>query len=171
MAYSKLAKVCQDYPLGYQDINQAIDNNAAIRDLWDVRHGLLEPASGAGGGRLPWTVAGRHDDFFVPRSVALVEVGSSGGVIFGEMTVDGDAFGDIVRISTGKWILNINNLTAWWAVAQCMGGTTTQRRLNLHRSVPTTGQHALYISTYELSSGAFVETDIDFSVSVFGTLA
>lgn len=169
MAYSKLPKLCQDYPLGFQDINQAIDNNAALRDLYDVRHGILEPGPGSAGGRPPWTLAGRHDDAHVQRTVAHVTVSTQGAFVSGSLTVSGSAITAISRGGTGQWVLSVSNLSAWWAAGQPHDTAASQRKVTCYRVLPTSGQHLLYVTTYALDSGAFAATDYDFSVALWGT--
>lgn len=171
MTYSKLPKICQDYPLGFQDVNQAIDNNAAIRDLYDVRHGVLTSAPGAGSSRNPWTLAGRHDDVHVQRTVALVTVSTSYGIASGSLTVSGGAITAIARAGTGQWTLAISGLATWWAIGQPHDTAASSRKVTCYRIQPTSGQHLLDVTTYALDAGSFAATDYDFSLAIWGTTA
>lgn len=165
MAYSKLPKACQDYPLGLQDINQAIDNNVALRDLYDAKHGIKEASARSGN---LWALAGVHDDVHVARTICRVTVATSGTVVTPALQVSGLAVSSVSRIGTGQYLFPVNGLASWWAVVQAEG-TTTQRRAICYRVQPSSGQHLLYVTAYALDAGAFVATDYDFGVVVFGT--
>lgn len=68
MSYVKLFKVTQDFPLGYQTLNQAIDNNEALKDLYDVKHFI--PSGNNGAFTSDFMTVGRHDDILIARTVA-----------------------------------------------------------------------------------------------------
>lgn len=165
MAYSKLPKVVQDYPLGYQDLNQAIDNNAALRDLYDAKHGAREPSQ-LGANR--WALAGVHDDVHVARTVARVTVATVATVVTPTLEVTGLAITGVTRVGTGQYALAVSGLASWWA-AVTAEGTTTQRKTISYRVQPTGGQHEIYVTTMELGSGLFQEADYGFDVVVWGT--
>lgn len=164
--YSKLGKVCQDFALGYPDLNQAIANTDAMRDAYAAKHGTKEPAPSNTYGTNPWQVAGHHNDPLVTRTIARVHTVFVSGVLAPQIDVLGPAISGITRIGTGQWQVDIDQLSNWWLFVNIEASSNTPCR----KAVVYTSGGSAFISLYDLSAGTFALTDLDFDVQVWGEL-
>lgn len=163
MSYVKLPQVCEDYGLGYQDVNQAADNCEALLALYDAKHGALEPPTG-GTDPSPWTRVGKHDDFYVARTCLRVSMTQAGSVVTLTVEATGRGVLGVSRIGTGQYVIDlVGGVGLWRGFVQVEDfGVTTHHTTYQY-------QNQLYLTVWELSGTAFVAADFDFQVWVWGT--
>ena len=110
MSYVKLFNVCSDFALGIQTLNQAIDNNKALLDQFDLRHRVDRGSS-----VFP---PGKHDDPLIARSVADYYVSTSNGVTTAAPFFAGQFISAApVRIGVGQWRIYLYTRTIVSAIA------------------------------------------------------
>ena len=169
MAYSKQIFVNSDVPIGYQSINQLIDNLDASFDGMDLEHVSADIPLNPGG-----TDIGRHDSKNVVLDVVQVfgsqftvslfgnqvEVGSSGNFVTG-----------VTRISAGVYFVEVLGAPTYWGEAVASVTSSTPTPYMQCRSIYPTSPAArpgIVVTCYELGSGSFVATDFDFTLTVCG---
>lgn len=164
MSYLKLPKTTQDHAVGFQSVNQAIDNNAALLAAFDLRHSI-----GVGGNSpygAPTRAVGRHDDILIARTVVDFAVDTSRAdpalqVITGGSLLVG---GFVDRIAAGEWILHLATAQLFAAVALMKSTASVDRKATCYRtSSPSTGP-AIYITTWDRSGGSWAPDDLPFSL-------
>lgn len=167
MAYTKLFKVCQDAPLGYQSVNQAVDNNTALKDLYDAKHSL-----GMGGNNIhgvPLLNVGRHDDILIARTVAHFVVDSSTSTTTLTTTMSGPIFGSALqyrRIGTGRWQIYISTPQRFGATALCRSTASTDRKATCYASYSNSEGPSVYVTTWTIGAG-WGYADLDFSLTIW----
>lgn len=168
MAYSKLPLTDQDHFIGYQSVNQAIDNNDALADLYDAKHSL--GVGGADPFGAPLRAVGRHDDICIARSVADFEVVTTLAVPALRARVSGPVFGSLSfsRLAAGKWRVFIAapRLVGVTALMKSTGSTDAKATCYLVYD-PTTGPSVL-VTTWLQSGGTWAAADLPFSLVAWG---
>lgn len=172
MAYTKLFKVCQDAPLGYQSVNQAVDNNTALKDLYNEKHSI-----GVGGNNIygvPLLNIGRHDDILIARTVAHFTVDTTAPTPTLSTTMSGPMFGSGVqyqRLGTGQWRLFVSTPQRFGATALCRSTASIDRKASCYVTYGGTSGPSIIVTTWEVDAGTFVETDLDFSLAIWAQRA
>lgn len=161
MSYVKLPQVCEDYGLGYQDVNQAADNCEALFALYDANHGTEEPPPGYDPN--PWHHAGKHDHITIARTCLRVSMTQVGSVVTVAVEASGRGVLGVTRIGAGQYVIDLAAAVGEWRgfVQVEEFGVTTHH---------TTYQYLqqLYITVWELTGTAFVAADFNFQVWVWG---
>lgn len=170
MSYAKIAKLCQDAPLSFADVNQLRDNALAQRDLYDVAHGIDETFRGYP--PPPASRAGRHDTPLVSRAVVdVVPTTLSYGVTVPGL---GNVLATVVSVSRSATGIYFVQLTGLRFYAGHGRAKQTSISNDYHvRVVPvyptaTSALVGLAVETFELQSGGLSYADFDFSVVVYG---
>lgn len=191
MAYSKLIKACVDYALGFQTVNQAIENLRALHDGLAAEHGYLNdiytqfglggsPNSGAGGGGglaglfarvTPYDDFGRHNSAKIPRGVMSCNIVNSSGDGMGVDWSSGAAFGSIQYRGSGTYFLPVSGLSTFWGEVTARDGAAVFTSCWPVYSV-SPGQSGLMIEigTFVATglSGISGDGHISFTVTIFG---
>ena len=165
MSYLKLPKTVSDHAVGFQSINQAIDNNAALLDAFDSKHSI-----GVGGNSpfgFPTRAVGRHDDILIARSVAdfVVDLAPLTPVLV--PLVAGPIFGPLfyTRLGTGQWRIYVASSQRIAAVALMKSTASVDYKANCFVSYdPSTGP-SITVSTWDISTAT--QEDLDFSLVVW----
>ncbi len=165
MTYAKLFFVNSDFILGYQTINQGIDNLDAVYDGMSIYHETSETSDGLG----------RHKTDKIPRDVLLIQgtvlATSSFGSSPGSLGA-ASATRPITRISTGVYFVPVYGLSSWWGRAVAHVSSSTPIPLINCLSVYPSSQYqqpGITVTCYELGTGSLVATDFDFSLVISGT--
>lgn len=168
MSYLKLPKTTSDHAVGFQSINQAIDNNAALLAAFDARHAI-----GVGGNSpygFPTRAVGRHDDVLIARSVADFAVDTSLPTPTLVALLAGPIFGALfyTRLGTGQWRIYVSSAQRIAAVALMKSSASVDYKANCYVSyAPTTGP-SVTVSTWNINSGSTPAlADINFSLAVW----
>lgn len=171
----KLYSVVPDGAIGFQTLNQAALNNVEMKMQMAVGHGTHEFGLVRRPGNIDFHRLGRHDLTEVPRSVAQTAAFSAfAGFGFGS---NGLAWGTpgiaaVYWISTGVYFVAVNGLASFWGkvtplVASGVVALEPQvRAVSPANSALGTG---LQVSLFVLSGGAFVATDMAFTIELYGT--
>lgn len=167
MAYSKLPLTTQDHFIGYQSVNQAIDNNQALADLYDAKHSL-----GVGGGNpfgMPTRAVGRHDDILIARSVADFEVDTSIATPTLRALVNGPIFGGVVyqRVAAGRWRIFVATPQLVGAVALMKSTTSVDQKATCYLIYDPTRGPTISVSTWVQDAGSWTTDDLPFSLVVW----
>lgn len=166
MSYVKLPYANENYVLGYQTINQSRDNLDAIHD------GLLAEHSEAN------RRVGQHDTQKIPRDIVQVYgLTSLSPFIPTQLNVSGARYvsaGGAVRAGIGQYFIPILGLSEFWGQPAPRVTSSSSIPLIVARSYYPTALAAqglgmgITITCYEMSSGALVATDFDFTLAVYG---
>ena len=167
MSYVKLIKTVQDHAVGFQSVNQAIDNNQALVDAFNLRHAI-----GVGGNapfRRPLASVGRHDDILIARSVADFTVDTTLSVPALTAVIAGPLFGttDYARISAGQWKIPLATPQFFGAVALMKSTASTDVKATCYASYDPSRGASVYVSTWIIDTGAWVTDDLPFSLVVW----
>lgn len=166
MSYLKLFKTTQDHAVGTQSVNQASDNNDAMKALYDAKHALGVDGYNTGGASNPLRSVGRHDDPLIARTVArfVVDVSPATPVAFTIVSGPILRFFTSSRIGAGQWRINVPTPQLFGAVALVEAAATADRKATcLIEFNPVTGP-CVVVSTWEDSGGVWSTTDLDFSL-------
>jgi len=153
MAYSKLFYVTADFILGYQTINQGVDNLDAVYDAMSMLHKNTEEEMG------------KHDTSATARAVTTIAAASliSSGIFLPAAT--SQEIGSPARISTGVYFVPVAGLSSFWGTAVASVSSSTPVPFIQCQSV-TTGNIGVMVRCYEVST--FTLTDFDFFLAVHG---
>lgn len=169
MAYSKLIFCNSDYPLGYQTVNQQMDNFDASFDAMAAEHREADLLLDVNSPDL-----GRHVGKTVVRDVVQVYGTRFTSGLFGT-TVEAQNSGNnvlsIVRASAGVYVATLAGIFNYWGSAAA--NSSTAKPLIVCRSVfPTTpnGDPSIIVTCYEMGSGSLVATDMEFTLTVNGEI-
>lgn len=174
--YFRLYFANQDAPIGYQTINVGIGNLNAVYDAFDLDHIVEDISLSSDGPQL-----GQHDTPNVPREVMQV----LGSVYAGSLSTGGFLVSPnpptfapftyaraLTRISTGVYFIPIVGLASFWG--QAIGTVTSsgsvpciQCRSSINNGLNIS--QGITVTCYELSSGTFTLTDMDFTLTISGT--
>lgn len=169
MAYVKQVFCNSDYPVGYQSINQLIDNLDASFDGMDAEHVSADIPLNPGG-----TDIGRHDSKNVVLDVLQVYGSRFSVSLFGNMVEvesSGNYAGPVTRISAGVYLVEVLGAPTYWGEAVASVTSSTPIPHIDCRSVYPTSPAAtpgIVVTCYELGTGSFVATDFDFTLTICG---
>lgn len=168
--YAKQYFTISDFPVGYQTINGANDNMDAIFDALDAEHDS-DAVSLAGYG----PIVGHHDAVTIARDVIQVRGSQFTATIFlpnpvVSVLTTGNYVGDMTRIATGTYYVEIIGLTKFWGTTTPTGVSTSKRMIICRSNFPTSSgaPQGISITCYELGTGALVSTDMDFTLTISG---
>lgn len=165
MSYLKLPKTTQDHAVGLQSVNQAVDNNAELLTVFDLKHAIGINGNSPYG--FPLRAIGRHEDMLIARSVADFEVDTAPLTPRLVGRVLGPVFGALffTRLAVGQWQIFINSPQLFAAVALSKSTASVDRKTTCFRtSTPSTGA-SLIVSTWNVATAAL--TDLPFSLVVW----
>ena len=122
--YTKLHLVCQDFAVGKQSVNTALDNNQALWERLDKRHATGTQANDA------FLGPGRHDDVLIARTVADFSVvdGPDGSQLLFALLSGPLIFETPVALGTGQWKIYVTTPTAFSAKATIKGASVSKAR-------------------------------------------
>lgn len=157
-SYVKLHLVVADFAVGYQSVNQAIDNNQALYDQLNAGH-----STGIRGGAYgdPFLQPGQHDDPLVARTVLQVGVNTAvtpptaSAVTTGPML-----YGQPIRMDTGYWRIKVTTPQLVGAVATCRATGTVDRYATCRVVMDASGPY-VDVSTWNIAAAAKVDCDFD----------
>jgi hypothetical protein len=171
MSYQKQPKVCQDYALGLNSINNAIGNDEATMDAYQAEHFM--PDSGNAGYRRP---VGMHNTPLIPRAVCSVT--STSGFpsdSFPGSNVEwqwGPHFDPpLAREQTGIYLLRADIFQLGsWAEASPVAADETEIRIIHCRFGPRVplGKNYFVFTLKEFDGTEFVNADYLFSFRIHG---
>jgi len=164
VSYVKLPKTTQDHAVGYQSVNQARDNDAALFAQFDAKHSVDFAAAGS-----VFRATGRHDDPLIARSVLRCSVETARAVPTLAPIVSGPVFGRLAftRLQQGQWRIYIATPQLFFAVALCESTAAVDRKATAYRTYdPSTGP-AVIVTTWERVAGTWTPTDLAFSLVVW----
>lgn len=155
MAYSKLFYVNADFILGYQTVNQGVDNLDAVYDAMSTLHKNTEEE------------IGKHDTPMTARALTTVAAASliSSGIFLPAAT--SSEIGSPSRISTGVYFVPVIGLATFWGTAVASVSSSTPAPFIQCQTIKT-GNTGVMVRCYELGAGAFTLTDFDFFLGVHG---
>jgi hypothetical protein len=159
MGYSKQFFVNSDFILGYQTINQSIENS-------DVNFDAAVAEHRADSGRM-----GAHNTRNTARVVMRVygstlAAGTGLGLLGSRMAPSGTR-----RLSTGIFFVPVFGFANWYGKATAIVTSSAVvpyvNCLSVFAATPQQ-QAGITVSCYDLQTGSFVLTDFDFSLTVWG---
>ncbi len=165
MSYLKLPKTTMDHAVGFQSINQAIDNNDALFSQFDFRHSV-----GVGGNSpfgFPTRALGRHDDILIARTVADFAIDTARADPVLVPYVSGPVLGALnyVRLAVGQWRIFIASAQLVGVVGLMKSTGSVDYKANCLMSYdPSTGP-AVTVSTWDVASAMTV--DLPFSLVIW----
>lgn len=162
MSYVKLFKVVSDFPLGFQTLNQGLDNNAALYAQLDLRHSVLGATTGPWNGMLE---PGRHDDALIARTAADFYIDASTPTTWAFSLITGPMiYNSPTRLGVGQWKVYMNTSQIVGAVA-CVKGASSQARQATCLMQLASGRPYVIVSTWNMAAGALA--DYGFSLVVW----
>ena len=162
MSYLKLPKTCSDHAVGFQSVNQAIDNNIELYTQLDRRHAVTAEGNSY---VPPFRAPGSHDDELIARTVADFAF-SSGLLIMVPYITGPMIFGLPVLVKTGQWDIPITAPRIYSAVATIKGASTGGPRgtsCKIWRWINATPY--VTVTTWDINGGALA--DYDFSLAIW----
>lgn len=171
MSYVKLPKTTQDHFVGYQSVNQAIDNNAALLSLYDAKH-----AQGVGGFNAqmrPLNAIGRHDDILIARSVGEFDVDTTLATPSLKPRMLGPLFGSLQydRLAAGQWRIYLASPQLVGAVALMKSSASVDEKATCYTVYDTSRGPSVIVTTWLRDSGAWAPADLPFSLIVWAQTA
>lgn len=163
MSYVKLHKVCADFAVGYQSVNQARDNNTAHADLLDVKHSL-----GVGGQSppgQPFAAVGRHDDICIARTVAHFRVDTLQVPTRLVPVLSGPMMPLFVysRLQAGQWRIFVSSPGVVFAHATPAASSAVYRKATAYLTASPDQGPSVIVSTWERGT-SWALADFDFSL-------
>lgn len=164
MSYLKLPKTTQDHAVGYQSVVQAIDNNAALKELYGAKHAVPLGVSSVVSSS-PLLAMGRHRDILIARTV--VEFALSTAIT---PTLTPTITGPIAtplfgtRLAAGTWKIFVSAVALFSAVALLKSTTSVDRKANCYTSFDPMRGPSVTITTWEIDTGVWVPADLPFSL-------
>lgn len=170
MAYTKLTKITADLALGYQGVNKLRDNFEAHYAAWSLRHGESEVQSAA-----PNLFMGHHNDDKIPRDVIGVTVSYVGQFVAPLLSTTGGNFvRNPVRLSTGVYQFPIIGLSTFWGEVISQASSVTPvnyaKAVSYYSGIVAGQQSSIIVSTNVISGGTFTPTDMNFTLTIYGTI-
>ena len=162
MSYTKLPTTVQDNAIGFQSVNQAINNNSALKDQFELRH-LLQGGTYSGGA---FFREGRHNDALIARTVVRYTIDTTLPTIWAAKVMGGPLldFGLPIRMGNGQWRINVRASQLVGAVALANASAVVDRKATcLVQSGPT--QPSVVVSTWNVAT-ALLE-DFDFTLAIY----
>lgn len=169
MSYLKLPKTCSDHAIGFQSVNQAIDNNAALLSAFDVRHSI-----GVGGNSpygFPMRAVGRHDDILIARTVADFAVDTTLPTPGLVVRLSGPILGALfyTRLAVGQWRIFVSTSQRVAAVALMKSTASVDYKANCYVSYdPSTGP-SIAVTTWNIATP--ITADLPFSLVLWAETA
>lgn len=123
MTYAKLPLPCVDYPFGFEDANQLVANNDAIKDLLEDEHSIDAPT-------IPKSLpaAGEHKGRRFARSLLKVSLQTINGQRAVVTETTGPVIASVLSPSTGLYTVVVQHLADWRALS-CGFQTSAATRL------------------------------------------
>lgn len=159
--YLKLPKTCSDHAIGFQSVNQALDNNIAIYEQLDKRHAIGNRSNDV------FIGPGRHDDVLIARTVADYQVvaGPGGTQLVFSLLSGPLIVGAPIELATGQWRINVATPTIFAAIATIKGATAGVSRSTSCFVLADANSPFVIVSTWNVSAGAMAA--YDFSLVLF----
>lgn len=175
MAYSKQPKTIQDFGLGYQSVNQAADNEQALRDAYATEHFESDVITGFGLSAIP--TMGHHDHVLIPRAIGVVKAATIGGASvitwFDLLSTDGGHVQQLIRLTAGVYLIPLAGVDAsdTYVEVTPAGSSGVVRAVNSRfasqvQGAPFTGVQVLLYER-DSSSGAMELADFEFTLALF----
>lgn len=155
MSYAKQFYVTADFILGYQTINQAIDNSDAIYDAMALTHKTNEDDTGT------------HDMPLTARDILKYNGASASATGYPSLLSTRSTVIFPTRFSTGVYFFPVSGLSSYWGTATASVTSATPITFIQVEAI-TSGTPGLMVRTYELGTTAFVLTDFDFWLAIHG---
>lgn len=179
MAYSRLFKVVQNFVLGFQQLNQARDNEEAVRDAYEAEHDSSDEHSIFAGP----IAYGRHNHVTIARGAGYVQVLSFNpftgtplvSPTYRLKDAHGRGLGDLTRQDVGLYsfeLIGADASTVWLEGVPVITSSTEIRMVRCTYSpgwgVGNFGATAM-VRTFERNSttGEFELADYDFGLTYF----
>lgn len=162
MSYVKLPKGVSDYAVGYQSVNQMLDNNRALFDQFDAKHSV-----GVGGVNFgdPFMSPGKHDDILVARTVADFAVDTTGPTVSAYNLVSGPMiFEPPEYLADGKWKVLITTPRLFGAIATIKETSMVDRYAQARVFMDLSGPYII-VTTWNVGTGAL--DNYDFSLCIW----
>lgn len=174
MSWVKPFRVLQDFILGYQQVNQAIENERVLRAEYDVEHHVPEGANGSA--RAAPLPTGRHVYDNIPKAVVSVDVTTMAafGATYGTVDVTSSVspYVRVVdRLGVGQYLVETAFLpdaadAPWAEVGVKSTGTGVVRTAVVSWRASSAG--FLVVLLEQPSAGAaFEPTDFSFSLFIY----
>jgi hypothetical protein len=155
MSYLKLFKTCSDHAVGYQSVNQAVDNNLALYQQIDAKHAVGNEQNDI------FQPLGRHDDVLVARTVADFKVvaGPNGTnrafpLVSGPLLVNPPT-----ELATGQWRIPVATPTIFHAVATIKGASAGNARYATCYVLAGLSNAFVIVSTWNVTGGVLASYD------------
>ncbi|HEY0882163.1 MAG TPA: hypothetical protein VGD87_11560 [Archangium sp.] len=162
MSYLRLFKVTSDFALGFQTLNQALENNRALYEQLDAKHSVGNTAFGSPD---PFLGPGKHDDFRVARTVADFAIDTTTPVPSALSKVSGPMIlGAVTYIVDGLWKISMTSPRLFGAIASVRATATADRWAQCRVYQDTQGPYVL-VSTWDVGSAALA--NYDFSLVIW----
>lgn len=165
MSYLKLFTTVQDHAVGFQSVNQAIDNDDALNAAFDLSHSIGINGNSPPG--YPTKAIGRHDDILIARTVANFTVDTTLAVPTLSAIVAGPVFGSLyyTRLAAGQWQIFLATPQLFAAVALMTSTASVDRKATCFRvgTIPS-----IIVSTWVVSTATL--TDLPFQLQIWTQL-
>jgi hypothetical protein len=173
MSYAKLPKVIQDYGIGIETINQAIENVESLRTIYDAEHNTSDLVGFYGQPTRP--EYGQHDHSTIPKSAAVVTV-TPYSVIPGEtlyatrFDITGRVIRGLVRFRFGLYVVVTDPLQKASATATPVATSTNIRMIKVHPMSALSGQSGWIVSLQEqlVAGDPFSPSEFSFHFRCWG---
>ena len=161
----KLFKTVQDHAVGFQSVNQAIDNHDALKTLFDVKHAI--GVNGNSPYLQPTRSVGRHDDMVIARSVADFKVDTTLVTPALVPYVSGPLFSPLLyqRLAVGSWRIFIGTAQLLGAVALMKSSASVDYKANCFVNVDPVQGPSIYVTTWNVPTP--ITADLPFSLQVW----
>ncbi len=166
MSYLKLPKTTMGHAVGYQTVNQAIDNNAALVTAFDAKHSLGVGGSSPYG--FPTYAVGRHDDILIARTVVDFYVDTSPLVPLLTIRVGGPVLGSLLRytrLATGQWRIFLATGQLFGCVALMKSTASVDRKATCYATYDPAIGPSVIVSTWNVATPTL--SDFDFSMQIW----
>lgn len=169
MSYVKLPTTVQDHAVGFQSVNQAIDNNSALYVHFRAKHSVGVDGNSPYG--RPLSAVGRHDDILIARSVADFKVDTSLPTPALSTVVSGPIFGGLTytRLGTGQWQIFIATPQLYAATALMKSSASVDYKATCYRTTSLTQGPSFIVSTWNVATAALA--NLPFSLIVWTQIA
>lgn len=156
MSYVKLHKVVSDFAVGYQSVNQALENNRSIFSAIDLKHSLGVGGTSTGDAFLGH---GKHDDTVIARTTADFTIDTSLTVPRAYALTSGPLVFDTPEyLEAGKWLIYITTPRLIGAVAQVRDTATSDLHATV-RAYMSAGGPFVVVSTWNIAGGTRANHD------------
>ena len=167
MSYVKLFKVVSDFALGFQTLNQARDNNEAVKDLYDANHGTGIDGFSTTHRHNPFNSVGHHDDILIARTVIHCTVDTTLPIPELVIAEAGPLLARTPkRLGQGQWQLYLDTAQLFGAIATPKSTASVDRKATCFQSYATTGPQVT-VTTWDRAGGSWNATDQDFLLVLY----